>query len=129
LCLDVANNSAEPRTNVQQWTDNGNDAQRWKLDLVKPITTLGTAKFSNSALHSEDVRPVLNVYPNPVGNTLSFTSEMTNIQIRVFSETGSLVKEQILKNNSLDVSGLATGIYFAVFEKDGTKMTKRFIKK
>ena len=129
LCLDVANNSAEPRTNVQQWTDNGNDAQRWKLDLVKPITTLGTAKFSNATLNSEGVTSVLNVYPNPVGNTLSFTSEMTNIQIRVFSETGSLVKEQILKNNSLDVSGLATGIYFAVFEKDGTKMTKRFIKK
>lgn len=129
LCLDVANNSAEPRTNVQQWTDNANDAQRWKLDLVKPITTLGTAKFANSALNSEGVTAVLNVYPNPVGNTLSFTSEMTNIQIRVFSETGSLVKEQILKNNSLDVSGLATGIYFAVFEKDGTKMTKRFIKK
>jgi GH43 family beta-xylosidase len=128
LCLDVANNSAEPGTNVLQWTDNNNDAQRWKLDLVKPTTTLGTAKIAKSSLNDQNTA-TLNVYPNPVKNTLFFSSEMAGIQVSIFSETGSLVSKQTAKENSVDVSGLATGIYFTVFEKDGAKIKKRFIKK
>jgi hypothetical protein len=54
---------------------------------------------------------------------------MNGIKVHVFSETGSVVSQQTAKDNSIDVSGLATGIYFAVFEKEGTKFTKRFIKK
>jgi hypothetical protein len=130
LCLDVVNNLAEPGTNVHQYTDNGNNAQRWKLDLVKPTT--GTAKLTKSSAlktQNEDEMLALNVYPNPVENMLFFTSEMKGIQIRVFSQTGSLVTEQKMTNNSLNVSGLATGIYFVDFDKDGTKITKRFIKK
>jgi hypothetical protein len=54
---------------------------------------------------------------------------MAGIQVSIFSETGSLVSKQMAKENSVDVSGLATGIYFTVFEKDGAKIKKRFIKK
>ncbi|PUU71177.1 T9SS C-terminal target domain-containing protein [Flavobacterium sp. WLB] len=126
LCLDVVNNLAEPGTNVHQWTDNNNDAQRWKLQLLKFTPTLGTAKISKPLPNAAET---LNVYPNPVKNTLFFTSEMAGIKVQVYSETGSQVSQQIVKENSIDVSGLATGIYFAVFEKDGTKVTKRFIKK
>ncbi|WP_165828823.1 RICIN domain-containing protein [Flavobacterium sp. HTF] len=131
LCLDVVNNLAEPGTNVHQWTDNNNDAQRWKLDLLKPVTTLGTAQFSKPSVQNQNLTAAeaVNVYPNPVKNTLFFSSEMKGISVHVFSETGSLVSQQIIKENSIDVSALATGIYFAVFEKDGTKTTKRFIKK
>ena len=128
LCLDVVNNLAEPGTNVHQYTDNGNDAQRWKLDLIKPTTS--TAKFANSPLKADnEIEGMdINVYPNPVQHTLFFTTEMKGIQVQVFSLTGSLVLEQKIKDNSLDVSGLTTGNYFAVFEKDGAKITKRFIK-
>ncbi|RZJ52098.1 MAG: T9SS type A sorting domain-containing protein [Flavobacterium sp.] len=129
LCLDVANNLAEPGTNVQQWTDNNNDAQRWKLDLIKPTTTLSTAKFPNTSKVNENDSNVLKIYPNPVKNTLFFSSEMAGIQVRVFSETGSQVLQQTIKDNSLDVSALSTGIYSVVFEKDGIKKSKRFIKK
>lgn len=129
LCLDVVNNLAEPGTNVHQYTDNGNDAQRWKLDLIKPAS--GTAKSSQSKLKTEDEADTnaFNVYPNPAENTLFFTSEMKGIQVRVFSQTGKLVFKQKITDNSLNVSGLSAGIYFVDFEKDGTKTTKRFIKK
>ena len=126
-CLDVVNNLAEPGTNVHQYTDNGNDAQRWKLDLIKP--TASTSKSANSEGENEVAETALNVYPNPAKNTLFFNAEMKGIQVRVFSQTGSLVLEQKMKDDTLDVSGLKTGIYFVVFEKDGTKMTKQFIKK
>ncbi|WP_281309911.1 RICIN domain-containing protein [Flavobacterium flavigenum] len=128
LCLDVVNNLAEPGTNVHQYTDNNNDAQRWKLDLIKPTNT---SRIAKSPLESQDETETgaINVYPNPVKNTLFFTVEMNGIQIRVFSQTGSLVMDQKGRDNSLDVSGLAKGIYFAVFEKEGIKITKQFIKK
>lgn len=128
-CMDVANNSAESGTNVQQWTDNNNDAQRWKLDLVKPITTLGTAKTATPDNQNEALSKSVTIYPNPVKNTLYFSSEMREIQVHVFNQTGNLILNQTVKENSIDVSGLATGIYLAVFEKDGTKFTKQFIKK
>jgi hypothetical protein len=128
LCLDVVNNLAEPGTNVHQYTDNGNDAQRWKLDLIKPTST---AKPANSLSNEENEAATtdINVYPNPVKNTLYFSKEMKGILVRVLSLTGTLILEQKVMDNSLDVSGLTTGIYFAFFEKDGAKITKRFIKK
>jgi hypothetical protein len=128
LCLDVVNNLAEPGTNVHQYTDNNNDAQRWKLDLIKPTNT---SKIAKSELETQDEAgtETVNVYPNPVKHTLFFTVEMKGIQVRVFSPAGSLVMEQKARDNSLDVSGLAKGIYFAVFEKEGKKITKQFIKK
>jgi hypothetical protein len=111
--------------NVQQW-ENGNQASgHWKL------IPAGTAKSSKDLLKTEaEAETVsLNVYPNPVENTLFFTNEMTGTQVSIFSAAGSLVSEQKVMDNSLDVSSLAAGIYFVVFDKDGTKMTKRFIKK
>jgi predicted alpha-1,6-mannanase (GH76 family) len=123
--VEVAGFSTVSGGNVQQW-ENGNQASgHWKL-----IPT-GTAKSSKSLLKTEDEAETvaLNVYPNPVENTLFFTTKITGTHVSIFSAAGSLVSEQKVMDNSLDVSRLATGIYFAVFDKDGTKITKRFIKK
>lgn len=129
-CLDVVNNLAEPGTNVHQYTDNGNDAQRWKLDLLKLSGTLGTNKISNSQIENQnETLNAISIYPNPVKNTLFFSSDMKDVQVSIFNQTGSVVIQQIIKENSLDVSNLTTGVYLIVFEKDGTKITKQFIKK
>ncbi|WET02448.1 RICIN domain-containing protein [Flavobacterium sp. YJ01] len=129
-CLDVVNNLAEPGTNVHQYTDNGNDAQRWKLDLIKLSGTLGTNKVSNSQIEPQnETLNAISIYPNPVKNTLFFSSDIKDIQVSIFNQTGSLVIQKALKENSLDVSNLTTGVYLIVFEKDGTKITKQFIKK
>lgn len=129
-CLDVVNNLAEPGTNVHQYTDNGNDAQRWKLDLLKLSGTLGTNKISKSQIENQnETLNAISIYPNPVKNTLFFSSDMKDVQVSIFNQTGSVVIQQIIKENSLDVSNLTTGVYLIVFEKDGTKITKQFIKK
>ncbi|MGO4773138.1 RICIN domain-containing protein [Flavobacterium sp. W22_SRS_FK3] len=111
--------------NVQQWEDLNQSSGQWKL------ITIGTAKFANSTLKAEkeeETMPV-NLYPNPVENTLFFTTQMAGTQVSVFSAMGNSVSQQKIAENNLDVSGLATGTYFIVFEKDGAKITKRFIKK
>jgi hypothetical protein len=68
------------------------------------------------------------VYPNPVGNTLFFSSKMAGINISIFSPTGSLVlKQKVDSNNCIDVSKLKVGTYFIITNKD--QMTIKFIKK
>ncbi len=49
-CLDVVNNSSNPGTNVQQWTDNGNNAQRWIVTLQSDGYFKLTHKWTNQCL-------------------------------------------------------------------------------
>jgi hypothetical protein len=49
-CLDVAGASAAANTNVQQYTDNGNDAQRWVVTLQGDGNYKLTHKGTNQAL-------------------------------------------------------------------------------
>ncbi|OGX82145.1 hypothetical protein BEN47_18765 [Hymenobacter lapidarius] len=49
-CLDVASNSAAPGTNVAQYTDNGNDAQRWVATMEADGNYKLTHKGTNQCL-------------------------------------------------------------------------------
>lgn len=121
--IETAGFSTVSGGNVQQWENANQASGQWKL-----ISTV-TAKLAKSEVkNQDDSTTAINVYPNPVENTLFFTTEMTGNQVSIFSPTGSLVSQQKVTDH-INVSGLTSGIYFIVFEKEGTKITKRFIKK
>ncbi|MBS7229627.1 RICIN domain-containing protein [Flavobacterium psychroterrae] len=98
------------------------------------ITKVGaglTAKTAQAQIVEEEaVATGLNIYPSPVENTLYTTTDVSggNVSI-VDSQTGNVVSAQKINNNSIDVSRLTRGVYLIVFEKDGQKTVKRFIKK
>lgn len=98
------------------------------------ITKVGaglTAKSAQAPVVEEKVvETALNIYPSPVENTLYITTDVSggNVSI-VDSQTGTVFSGPKVNNNSLDVSYLRRGIYLIVFEKDGQKTVKRFIKK
>ena len=98
------------------------------------ITKVGaglTAKSAQAPIVEEEVvETALNIYPSPVENTLYITTDVSggNVSI-VDSQTGTVFSGRKVNNNSLDVSYLRCGIYLIVFEKDGQKTVKRFIKK
>jgi hypothetical protein len=72
----------------------------------------------------------LTVYPNPVESTLFFSTDVAGAHVTIRnSQTGAFVADQKINSNSLDVSRLSAGIYLIVFEKDGVKTVRRFIKK
>jgi GH18 family chitinase len=103
------------------------------LNWIK-ITKVGaglTAKVASSdTLLEENTSNTLNVYPNPVENTLFFTTDVTGGTATIVnSQTGASISKEKISNNSLDVSNLKTGVYLIIFDKDGTKTVKRFIKK
>ncbi|TDW47985.1 putative secreted protein (Por secretion system target) [Flavobacterium sp. 270] len=97
------------------------------------ITKVGAGAPVSAAMVSIDDQTeaiALNVYPNPTEDILYFTKDITGGNVSVVdSQTGTVIAFQKISENSLNVSGLRTGIYFIVFDKDGTKTTKRFIKK
>lgn len=88
---------------------------------------------ANSApLSIDDVALTSNgfVYPNPVNDVLTFKSNNTleDIKISIYSITGQLIKKA--NEASVNVEDIKTGLYIATIEnKQGQKITKRFIKK
>jgi hypothetical protein len=72
----------------------------------------------------------LTVYPSPTENELHFSAEISGANVSVInSQDGSTVSSQTANSNSINVTGLKSGIYLILVEKDGVKTVRRFIKK
>ena len=94
------------------------------------ITKVGAAaKTASVKTAEEELVAELSIYPSPAENTLFVTTSVSGEKVSIVDQTGTVVSQQEINNNSIDVSRLRTGIYFVVFEKDGAKTVKRFIKK
>jgi serine protease AprX len=90
----------------------------------------GTAGLS-LATHNVNFNDNIVMYPNPVKNVLNF-SVPNNVEIATVSIFDILGKQvntnsQIL-HNSIDVSNLSNGIYFAKFAYNGQFLIKKFVK-
>ncbi|WP_445457619.1 beta-1,3-glucanase family protein [Flavobacterium sp. HNIBRBA15423] len=86
----------------------------------------------NNALRttSTNTEEVFTIYPNPAENTLNFTTDINNSKIQVIDfQRGIYLDLPKLSGKSLDISSLKPGIYSLVFDKDGKKIERRFIKK
>jgi alpha-glucosidase len=92
-----------------------------KISIKKIAADLGQTGFTKEQSF---------IYPNPVGNTLFFSTEMAGINVSIFSLTGSLVlKQKVDSNNSIDVSKLSAGLYFITANKSDNKISTKFMKK
>ena len=60
-----------------------------------------------------NVKPVVTLYPNPSNKTVSLNCEISMDEIVIYSASGTLVKtlHNVKPNESIDISGLAAGIY------------------
>jgi hypothetical protein len=90
------------------------------------ITKSGSALAAKSADKIES----LSIYPNPTEDKIFFSAEVSGANVSVIdSLSGAAVSQQTATNNSVDVTGLKSGIYLILVEKDGIKTVRRFIKK
>jgi hypothetical protein len=88
------------------------------------------AESSSILTEEKEDTIALNVYPNPVANTLFFTRDVTGATVSIVdSQNGILVKTQQIQDNNIDVSGLNRGVYLIVFQKEGQQIVRRFLKK
>jgi hypothetical protein len=123
--IELAGFSTVSGGNIQQWENVNQSSGQWEL------TSVNTAKSSKSLSNVQNVVETIDlyIYPNPVENTLFFNTDIKVSQVSIFSVQGSLISEQNVNNNSVDVSKLKTGTYFITINKDGKEITKKFLKK
>jgi hypothetical protein len=91
--------------------------------LFGNLTFLGTNSFS--------IDKHINLYPNPSTNYLNIDiKDLNNGQVNILDNNGKVLVNQILKNtsNSIDISGLSSGLYlFKIITSEGI-FTKKVIK-
>lgn len=85
------------------------------------LSTKETAKIDDA----------ISIYPNPVTNSLNFavTNSIVLSDVSIYDVTGKQVlSSKNLSSNSIDVSKLQSGVYFAKFASEDKTVTKKFIK-
>ena len=82
----------------------------------------------------ENIIEELELYPNPVGNTLNITSSETISEIEIVNVMGQVVRHiEVNSDNAVcDVEGLANGIYVVrirtLRQAQGAEIQRKFIK-
>ncbi|MFN3753499.1 S8 family serine peptidase [Flavobacterium sp.] len=72
------------------------------------------------------------VYPNPANNVLNYNIknniEISSININDISGKEVFRNANSASNSAIDVSNLASGVYFITFQSDKNSVTKKFVK-
>jgi hypothetical protein len=87
--------------------------------------------YGQTPLAVEEINPVapLNIYPNPVKNSLQFDLPNKNIErIEITNTLGQQMAVKRLSENSIQTTGLASGSYFLTIVTKESSVTKKFIK-
>lgn len=124
-----ATRSINNSPNDNKWVVSAAEAGQYKVAINLTTTKITIYDSAHLGLATSLIKEKVAIYPNPVANTLFFNTEIKETNMSVYSTTGNLVWKQKITDNTLDVSSLESGIYFVVFDKDGTKIIKQFIKK
>ncbi len=111
----------------------GVDKQNFSSNVIYKVTAQdGTSKnylikVTAAQTSIEEIAKNISIYPNPSSSKLWIESQVYINSIAVFTTDG---KELNLSwdKNTLDVSNLATGIYFIEIQTEQGKITKRFSK-
>ena len=71
---------------------------------------------------SEQNRQSIEIFPNPTNGIINIKYENINtsgLDFTVFNVSGKLMIKNQISRNQINISGLKTGIYIYVIEKDG----------
>jgi len=79
----------------------------------------------NLGLEDTD-RLSFSIYPNPAQNTLFIETQQPIETVKIYNLQGQLVTK--VSTDNIDVSSLASGLYFVQVESNGIIVTKKFIK-
>ena len=87
------------------------------------ITTVGLEDFANIA-------NAVSIHPNPVSNLLTInTDNLNTTAVSIISLSGQTLKTVTTTTKTVDVSDLASGIYFLQIHTDQGMVSKRFVKR
>jgi Zn-dependent metalloprotease len=111
----------------------GVDKQNFSSNVIYKITAQdGTSKnylvkVTTAQASIDEIAKQITLYPNPSSSQLYIASAVYINTIKVYGADGKEINVNWNKN-SVDVSSLATGIYFIEIQTEQGKITKRFSK-
>jgi photosystem II stability/assembly factor-like uncharacterized protein len=90
----------------------------------------GVFSYGNipTAMNELSVRDELLLYPNPAVNSLNWKSDLQMDHIMIYSIDGKLMSETEQPANSIDISGLAKGVYIAELKVSDAVQRVRWVK-
>lgn len=114
------------------WYDGDNWAIYTEDQSAMPENATFDLLIYDPSLSTVDVTPfAVSVYPNPVIDKVHIEAAEIISNVSIFNSLGQLVAESSLENNnqSIDLSHLTSGIYYAKVEIGSTKQTVKIVKK
>ncbi len=99
---------------------------------LKQIDNDGRYEYSKSISlsRSRDITKV-KIFPNPSYNVISLTGmeDAKNIKLVITDSMGKQIMNRNLESaNNIDISDIASGVYFLTVQSDGEEITQRFVK-
>lgn len=112
----------------------------WYYTTNTPAVRLNMDPASNTVGLEENNQIVgVNIFPNPVSENLTINysvASASDVTVEVVDITGKVIatvnegaKAQGAHTASINTSAIATGVYYANIYANGTKVTKKFVKK
>lgn len=100
---------------------------RNNVNSLSPFAVMGkNANVSVNAIAENNV----NIYPNPVTNTLSFNANAEINKVIIYDIAGRMVQTTDVSGNTntVSVEGLNSGLYYAHFYSGTNKSVQKFVK-
>lgn len=97
---------------------------------VPVITDVACGAIENCKLGTEDYKPItIQLLPNPANDFVLVSGyDVTGSSVKIHNLLGVEILKISLTTNTMDLSGLASGMYFVTLEIDGIQFVKRIIK-
>lgn len=94
------------------------------------ILNFGSALSSLLILNAEEVAPhdQLDIYPNPAKEFIQFKTADKVSEIQLFDQLGRSISTITIKDNTLNVQNLKTGVYYLIIKTEKGSYTKKLIK-
>ncbi len=113
---------------LSDWkTGSGGSWENWSVINGSLTSVSGTAPDCTLSLNDFHQNKI-SVYPIPFKNRISFDG-FENALVKIVDAAGRTVFEkQLSKNDSVEASGFASGIYIVTIESEGKKSSRKIIK-
>lgn len=104
------------------------------VDVINAVAVNGAVHVIEglSTAVNESVRPtLLNAFPNPAETILYLSSEtpLRNATATVLNTAGQPVLRTVLHEPTVDITGIAPGVYVIQVDQEGSLLQERFVKR
>ncbi len=133
--IDGGNGGANGQNIFLYNSNNNNGNQQWLFKTIGSSSKIVAPKTENN--NSEELEELndklkVNIYPNPTNNEISVLGlSKTSYSVRICNTLGACIDHKTvdIKNNKINISNLASGMYILQLESDNEIITKQFIKR